>query len=149
MDYKNLNLPAFNYKIKMMESRLHIFDVIRKKFVVITPEEWVRQHFVHFLVNQYNYPRSMIRLEGGLKYNALHKRSDIVVYNREAKPWMLIECKAPEVPIDQSVLDQAAQYNHVLKARYLLVTNGLRHLCCEIDHEGNCFTYLPDLPAYT
>jgi type I site-specific restriction endonuclease len=133
----------------MMESRMHIFDVIRKKFVLITPEEWVRQHFVHFLVNHYKYPRSMIRLEGGLKYNALNKRSDIVVYSRDAKPWMLIECKAPEVPLDQSVLDQAAQYNLILKAPYLVATNGLKHFCCEIDHEEQYTAYLQDLPPYT
>ncbi len=148
MAYKNLNLPAFNYKIKMMEGRMHIFDIIRKKFVLVTPEEWVRQHFIHFLINQYNYPRSMIRLEGGLKYNSLQKRSDIVIYDRQANPWMLVECKAPEVPLDQQVLDQAAQYNHVLKAPYLVATNGLRHFCCEVDQAGECAVYLKDLPLY-
>src|SRR4051812_7298038 len=129
-----LNLPEFEYKIREIEGKLYIFDVLRRKYVFLTPEEWVRQHFVHLLINEYQYPKSLLKNEGGLTYNRLTKRTDIVVYDREGKPFMVIECKGANIPISQSTFEQAAQYNHTLKAPYLTVTNGLQYYCVAIDH---------------
>lgn len=115
---------------------------------MLTPEEWVRQHFVQYLVKQKNYPRSLIKLEGGLKLNGMQKRSDIVVYNSKGEKIMLIECKAPNVPVDQKVFDQAARYNMVHKVPLLVVSNGLVHHCSKIDFEKNSYVFLSELPDY-
>src|SRR5690349_1542646 len=120
-----LNLPAFEYQLKKEEGKVWIFDNLRKKYLVLTPEEWVRQHFVNYLIQERKYPRALIKLEGGLSYNTLAKRSDIVVFDREGKPWMIVECKAPDVVISDGTLRQASMYNAQLKAKYLAVTNGL------------------------
>jgi len=144
----HLNLPAFDYKLKKEAGKLWIFDVIRKKYVVLLPEEWVRQHFINYLIIDRGYPRSLVRIEGGLSYNQLSKRSDIVVFSREGKPWMIVECKSPDIPVTDAVLFQAATYNKTLQARYLVVTNGLLHICSEIDWAANQTKRLPDLPAF-
>jgi len=141
-----LNLPPFEYKIKEIEGKICIFDVIRRKYLVLTPEEWVRQHFVHLLVNQYQYSKNLIRLEGGLKYNQLHKRSDIVIFDEAGQPSLLIECKAPEVSISQAVIEQASRYNLTLRCRYLAITNGLKTFCFEMDYTTKGFKQLQDLP---
>jgi hypothetical protein len=143
-----LNLPEFDYKLKKAEGKVWIFDVIRKKYIVLTPEEWVRQHFIHYLITVKKYPRSLIRVEGGLVYNQLQKRTDIVVYDREGKPWMIVECKSPSMPVSGATLTQASVYNSSLQAGYLSVTNGLVHLCALIDWEGRRTTLLPELPAF-
>ena len=127
-----LNLPPFEYKVKKIDEKLHIFDIIRRKFLLITPEEWVRQHVLHWLINHHHYPKSLIRTESGLQYNQLAKRTDILVYNRNGLPFMLVECKASFVPLTQQVLEQAIRYNAILKAPYLLISNGLDHLLFEI-----------------
>jgi hypothetical protein len=144
-----LNLPDFEYVLKKEEGKLLILDSIRKKYLVLTPEEWVRQHFVNYLIQTLQYPRSLIRIEGGLQFNRLQKRSDIVVFDREGKPWMVIECKAPDVAMSQQTLRQASVYNHSLKAQYLVITNGLQHICCATDWQANTTTVLNDMPAYT
>jgi len=141
-----LNLPPFEHKIKEIEGKICIFDSIRRKYLVLTPEEWVRQHFVHLLVNHYQYSKNLIRLEGGLKYNQLQKRSDIVIFDHDGQPSLLIECKAPEVPINQAVIEQASRYNHTLKCRHIAITNGLKTFCFEIDFTTQGFRQMPDLP---
>lgn len=141
-----LNLPPFKHKIKEIEGKICIFDIVRRKYLVLTPEEWVRQHFVHLLLNHYQYTKSLIRLEGGLKYNQLQKRSDIVIFDNDGLPSLLIECKAPEVSINQAVIEQASRYNRTLKCRYIVITNGLKTFCFEIDFDTQDFRQLRDIP---
>src|SRR5690349_14800264 len=128
-----LNLPDFDYKLKKAEGKVWIFDVIRKKFIVLTPEEWVRQHFVNYLISDLKYPKALIKVEGGLKFNQLSKRSDIVVFNRDGNPWMIVECKSPTIALTQESLMQASVYNSTLRANYITVTNGIVHHCANID----------------
>jgi hypothetical protein len=143
-----LNLPACEYKLKKTEGKISIFDVIRKKFVVLTPEEWVRQHFIHYMIDHLKYPKGLIRVEGGLQFNRLKKRSDIVVYYREGVPWMVVECKSPSQKIDQHTIRQASVYNSSIKAQYIALTNGLKHICCAVNHSGKTTTLLDDFPRY-
>src|SRR5689334_8566895 len=103
-----LNLPAYEHRTRESEGKLWIFDPLRKKFLVLTPEEWVRQHFINYLVVHQKYPKALIKIEGGLTYNQLAKRSDVVVFNREGKPWMLVECKSPDIVLSEQVIRQAA-----------------------------------------
>jgi hypothetical protein len=145
---QKLNLPEFAYTVKKAEGKVWIFDVIRKKYLVLTPEEWVRQHFIHYMISDLYYPRSLIKVEGGLTYNQLAKRSDIVVFDRLGAPWMLVECKSPDLKINESVLRQASAYNHTLRAKYLTVTNGLTHYCSQINWTENKIDLLTELPAY-
>ena len=141
-----LNLPPFNHRLKEAEGKLWIFDPLRKKFLVLTPEEWVRQHFVNYLIAHLNYPKSLIKVEGGLTYNQLAKRSDIVVFGREGKPWMLVECKSPDIKLGEQTVRQAAMYNSKLGAKYIAVSNGLSHLVCHIENSG--IKILTTLPEY-
>jgi hypothetical protein len=143
-----LNLPDFDYKLKKAEGKVWIFDVIRKKYLVLTPEEWVRQHFVHYLINDFKYPKSLIKIEGGLIYNQLQKRTDILIFDREAKPWMVIECKSPDLKLSHITLQQASVYNSTLKAKYLTVTNGLQYFCSATDWTEGKVTLLDELPSY-
>lgn len=142
-----LNLPAYDYKLKKADGKVWIFDGIRKKFVVLTPEEWVRQHFVHYLIYELSYPKALIKIEGGLHYNQLAKRSDIVVFNRAGNSWMIVECKAPEIELNQQVAQQVSVYNSTLKASYVVITNGLRHLCFEMTGGIKSLSELPEYPA--
>jgi type I site-specific restriction endonuclease len=143
-----LNLPPYDYKLKKNDDKLYIFDVLRKKYVFLTPEEWVRQHFIHFLMNKYGYPKSLMKAEGGLKYNNLPKRTDLVVYDRQGKPYIVVECKDTLVKITQATFEQAAHYNFILKAPYLIVVNGLSYHCCYIDHAKQSFQFLEDIPYF-
>lgn len=143
-----LNLPEFEYKLKKAEGKVWIFDGIRKKYLVLTPEEWVRQHFIHYLIKEKKYPKSLIKVEGGLIYNQLQKRTDIVVFNRLGQPWMIVECKSPTLPISSGTLTQASVYNSTLKAEYITVTNGLLHLCAHIDWQQRKTTLLENTPQY-
>ncbi len=143
-----LELPPYPFKIADEGGQLTLFDVIRKKTVVLTPEEWVRQHFVQYLINQKNYPKTLIKLEGGHRLHGMPKRSDIVVYNRSGQKILLIECKAPSVTIDQKTFDQVARYNMVHKVALLAVTNGLQHYYCSIDFENQSYKFIKELPAY-
>lgn len=142
-----LNLPSFDFKVKKQQDKLYIYDSIRRKFLLLTPEEWVRQHFVHFLVQELQYPRGLITTESGLKYNRLQRRTDIVVFNRQGNPYMIVECKAPAVSINQQAFNQVSVYNKVLKANLLVLSNGLQHYCCKLTEEGNKWEFLPEIPA--
>ena len=143
-----LNLPSFEYALAREGSKVSIFDSIRKKYVILTPEEWVRQHVVNYLVVHRNYPRSLIHIEGGVRYNTLAKRSDLVVYNREGRPWMIIECKAPQVAVDNKTVAQASMYNSTLQAGFLVVTNGLIHHCFNINWTSRQTIRLDDFPDF-
>lgn len=143
-----LNLPPYPFKISDHNGTLTLFDEIRKKTIIITPEEWVRQHFVQYLIKQKNYPRSLIKLEGGLKLNTLQKRTDIVVFNPSGQRILMVECKAPSVTIDQKTFDQIARYNMVHKVSLLAVSNGLQHYYCTIDHEKCTYQFIEELPGY-
>ena len=143
-----LNLPPFPFKISDSNGQLTLFDEIRKKHVIITPEEWVRQHFVQYLINQKKYPRSLIKLEGGLRLNGLPKRTDIVVFNPAGEKILMVECKAPSVNINQKVFDQVARYNITHKIAILAVTNGLQHYYCTIDFEKQGYQFIENLPGY-
>jgi hypothetical protein len=144
-----LNLPSFGLKIKEENGIYHIFDHIRKKYLVLTPEEWVRQHLIHFLIEVKKYPRSLMKLEGGLKLNSLQKRSDILLFNKNGKKIILVECKAPAVKITQDTFDQIARYNFVHKVEWLLVSNGIEHFCCRIDYDKKTYSFVEELPDYT
>jgi hypothetical protein len=143
-----LNLPSFDHKLKKINDKLCIWDIIRKKYIVLTPEEWVRQHFVHFLINTHQYPKSLIKLESGLTYNQVMKRTDIQIFDRQGELFMIIECKAPHIQLTQVVFSQAAQYNQVLKAKYLTVTNGMIFHCCQTDWENMKIDFLENLPVF-
>jgi len=125
-----------------------IFDSIRKKFILLTPEEWVRQHVVEFLLNEKKYSKSLINVEKVVKVNGMNKRYDVIVFNSDGSIFLLIECKAPEVKIDQKTFDQIARYNLILNAQYLMVTNGLNHYFCEMDFENEKYTFLKELPEF-
>lgn len=143
-----LNLPPFDHNIVNQNGKPYIFDIIRKKYVYLTPEEWVRQHFIHLLINHFSYPKSLFKIETGLKYNDLMKRSDILVYDREGERFMIIECKSPDQKISRAVFDQAAVYNKTLQASYVAVTNGLQSFCAKIDHLNGIVEHQQDLPAF-
>ncbi|MET6990718.1 type I restriction enzyme HsdR N-terminal domain-containing protein [Sediminicola arcticus] len=144
-----LNFPAYNFRFKNSENKVQIFDVIRKKFVVLQPEEWVRQHVVHHLISDKNYPKSLINVEKQVKLNNMIKRYDVVVYNSDASIEILVECKAPEIKISQLTFDQIARYNMELKANYLMVTNGQDHYYCKMDLEKEKYTFLQHIPDFS
>jgi len=144
-----LNLPPYPFKITEFNGQLSLFDIIRKRDIIITPEEWVRQHFVQYLINQKKYPKSLIKLEGGHKLHGMAKRTDIVVYNPAGEKILLVECKAPSITIDQKTFDQVARYNMVHKVKLLAVTNGLQHYYCVIDFEERDYKFIEEMPFYT
>lgn len=125
-----------------------IFDKLRKKYIVLTPEEWVRQHFVYFLIEEKKYPVTLIALEKQLTINNLKKRSDILVFNTDGKPEIIVECKAPSIKITQNTFDQIARYNLKLRANYLILTNGLEHFYCKMDFKNETYIFLKDIPHY-
>jgi hypothetical protein len=145
---QQLNFPSYSFRFKNSENKPYIFDEIRKKFVVLTPEEWVRQHVVRYLIDNKKYSKSFINVEKLVKVNGINKRYDIVVFDSKGNIFLLIECKAPEVPISQKTFDQIAQYNLVLKASYLMVTNGLNHYFCQMDFENEKYSFLSALPDF-
>lgn len=143
-----LNLPAYPFKLRQSDDTTYIFDEIRKKFLVLTPEEWVRQHIVQYMVREKGYPRSLIKLEGGMKLNSLQKRTDIIAFNAAGEKVLLVECKAPSVKISQKVFDQIARYNIVHQIPMLAVTNGLEHYYCQIDFAAKRYNFLESMPPY-
>ncbi|MCC9070085.1 type I restriction enzyme HsdR N-terminal domain-containing protein [Flavobacterium sp. F-65] len=145
---QKLNFPSYIFRFKNSENKVSIFDEIRKKFIILTPEEWVRQHVVQFLMVEKKYPKSLINVEKVLKVNGLRKRYDIVVYNPDGTIYILVECKAPEVKISQATFDQIARYNMTMNAQYLTVTNGLQHYFCQMDFENEKYEFLRELPNY-
>lgn len=144
-----LNLPSYTFKLKSNENKTLIFDNLRKKYVVLTPEEWVRQHFVSFLIEEKKYPVSLIAIEKQLTINNLKKRTDILIFSTEGKPNIIVECKAPTVKITQDTFDQIARYNLQLQAKYLIVTNGLEHYYCLLDTDNECYRFLQEIPNFS
>lgn len=144
-----LNLPNYPFKLVRDKNKLVIFDEIRKKYLVLTPEEWVRQHWIQHLINTKGFPKALIQSEGGLKLNSLQKRTDIVVFNNLGKRVLIAELKAPSVKITQAVFDQVARYNMVHRVPYLLVSNGIQHFYCQINFENDSYIFLEELPHYT
>ncbi|MGJ3235966.1 type I restriction enzyme HsdR N-terminal domain-containing protein [Marivirga sp.] len=130
---QKLNLPPYDVNLRKMDGKIHIFDPIRKKYLVLTPEEWVRQHFLQFLIHHKSYPASLIKMESGLKYYERNKRTDLVVYNRAMKPHLLVECKAPDVKITDKTFSQIANYYSKFQAKYMIITNGMEHYCFRPD----------------
>ena len=145
---QKLNFPTYTFRFKNSENKVAIFDEIRKKFVILTPEEWVRQNVVRFLLDEKKYPKSYVNVEKVIKINGLTKRYDIVVFQPNGQLFLLIECKAPEVAISQNTFDQIARYNMVLEAKYLMVTNGLNHYFCQMDFENEKYLFLKALPEF-
>ncbi len=145
---QKLNFPTYSFRFKNSENKMAIFDEIRKKFVWLSPEEWVRQNVVRYLIDEKKYPKSLINVEKALKINGLTKRYDVVVFNSDGSILILIECKAPEIKISQTTFDQIARYNLTLKANYLMITNGLNHYFCSMDFEKGRYDFLEDLPQF-
>lgn len=144
---KKLKLPPYKFRIEESIKGYNIFDDIRHKLVALTPEEWVRQHFIHYLTDHLNYPRSLIKIETGLKYNRLLKRSDIVAFDREGKPFLLVECKSADIKISKDAVYQVALYNKTLKARYIVVSNGLDFLCADLEKPGE-MQWILNIPEF-
>jgi len=142
----SLNLPAFNYKVKQVNGKPHIFDIIRRKFILLTPEEWVRQHFIHLLITHYGYPKSLFAVETGLQYHALAKRTDIMVLSSDHLPFLLVECKAPFIKVTEATFAQISRYNFTLQPQYLAVTNGMNHYCFKATNGQ--VEFMDDFPVY-
>lgn len=141
-----LNLPPFHPSMKFEQGKYWIFDTLRKKHLVLTPEEWVRQHWVNFLIDHHGYPKGLFSLEKGLKYNRLIKRSDLVVLDRNGDPFLLVECKAPEVPIDERTLSQAMAYNKKIQSPNVILSNGIKHICLGYNETYKTFEQLYSIP---
>jgi hypothetical protein len=145
---QELNLPKTELKIITKDGKLHVFDVLRRKYVALTPEEWVRQQFVHFLIGQKGYPAECIGNEVSINLNGTKKRCDTVVYGGNAQPTMIVEYKSPQVEITQQVFEQISRYNIKLRVKWLIVSNGLQHYCCQIDYKSGTYQFVEDIPAY-
>ncbi|MBR1803934.1 MAG: type I restriction enzyme HsdR N-terminal domain-containing protein [Muribaculaceae bacterium] len=144
-----LNLPEYDFNVKKNDAGHVIFDALRKKFVALTPEEWVRQHFVQYLIHERQFPPALMGNEVSLTQNGIKRRCDTVVAARDGSPLVIVEYKAPGITITQATFDQIVRYNMVLHARYLIVSNGMTHYCCRIHYDQNTYEFLPDIPLYT
>lgn len=145
-----LNLPHYQFNIKKNDKgALVIFDHLRQRFITLTPEEWVRQNFVRFLIEEKQFPKALMGNEVSLLQNGIKRRCDTLVADIEGNPFVIVEYKAPSIPITQSVFDQIVRYNMVMKAKCLIVSNGLQHYCCKIDYENNSYSFLRDIPNYS
>ena len=145
---QELNFPKYPFRFKNSENKISIFDTIRKRFVILQPEEWVRQHCVQFLIEEKKFPKTLVNVEKLLMVNGLKKRYDIVVFNTDGSIHLIVECKAPSIPINQNTFDQIARYNLTLNATYLMVTNGLNHYYCQMDFENERYQFLKEIPDY-
>ena len=141
-----LNFPTYTFRFKSNENKRMVFDPIRKKFVVLTPEEWVRQHVLQYLIQQKGYSPSLINVEKQLLLNGTQKRYDVVVFNPNGSIFLIVECKAPSIGITQDTFDQIARYNLVTQAQYLMVSNGLEHYFCQMDYQAEQYIFLKELP---
>ena len=148
MNMPQLNLPNATLKTKLVGGTTQVFDAVRKKYLVLTPEEWVRQHFIHYLNSEKKYPLGLMGVEQMVKYNEQSTRADIVLYTSEGNPNMIVECKAPKVKITQDTFNQIAKYNFKLRVDFLVVTNGMQHFCCAMDYENNKITFLEEIPHF-
>ncbi len=144
----SLNLPSYDAKIRKNGSLMEIYDSLRRKYVALTPEEWVRQHFVNWLISDKEYPTSLMANEAGIKLNSLTRRCDTVVYDQHLDPLMIIEYKESNISITQDVFDQVVRYNTVLKVPYIVVSNGVNHYCCKMNYEKQSYDFLTDIPNY-
>ena len=144
-----LNLPEYNFKIKKEKEKLLIFDSQRRKYVVLTPEEWVRQNFIQFLIQEKGYPSAYIAIEKELILNGLKKRCDAIIYNKNGEPYIIIELKAPNVSINQKTFDQVAVYNAKLMVNLFMISNGIDHFCCKIDFKNAKYDYFTEIPSYS
>ena len=144
-----LNLPEYNFRIKKLDEKLLIFDSQRKRYVSLTPEEWVRQHFIRFLIEEKGYPAAYLAVEKQLSMNGMKKRCDAILYNEHALPILIIELKAPSVPITQTTFDQVAVYNAKLKVDFFMISNGIEHYCCKVDTLNSQYKFFPELPEYS
>lgn len=145
---KELNLPQYSFKITGDEKSEMIFDPIRKKYVKLTDEEWVRQNFLQYLIQKGKYPPGLIKVEGMFKFNNLKRRTDILLHNRRGEPVMIVECKAPDIPVNDIVFDQIVCYNMEFKVPYIVVTNGLVHYICRVNHEDKTWEFLNVIPLF-
>lgn len=144
-----LQFPSYDFRLKNKQNKPFIFDLVRKKFVWLTPEEWVRQHVLNYLIQDKKYPLSHINIEKQIEVNGLKKRYDIVIYNRDGSIHLLVECKAPEIKINQTTFDQIARYNFKLNATFLMVTNGLQHFYCQILEKEEKYQFLREIPEFS
>ncbi len=144
----SLCLPQYDIKVKKENGRMSVLDVLRRKYVVITPEEWVRQHFVHFLMEHLGYPSALLQNEVELRCGDKKLRCDSILYGTDTRPRMIIEYKAPHIPITQKVFDQISAYNLLLHVDYLIVSNGKKHYCCKMDYVNNSYHFLREIPPY-
>lgn len=143
-----LNLPTYEYRLREQNGRQQIFDVLRRRYVALTPEEWVRQHFVHYLIEHKGYPKGLLANEVELRVGEKHLRCDTVLYDKTLHPKIIVEYKAPDIAITQKVFNQITVYNMLLHVDYLIVSNGMQHYCCQMDYEQNRYTFLSDIPNY-
>ena len=148
MNLPQLKLPITALKTKSVKGIIQVFDQVRKKYFVLTPEEWVRQHFIHYLNQEKNYPLGLMGVEKMIKYNGMQTRADIVLYAADGTPNMIVECKASNVKITQDTFYQIARYNFKLRVEFLVVTNGMRHFCCQMDYEKNEINFLEEIPNF-
>lgn len=146
---QKLNLPEYSFRIKTTEGKSYIFDSLRKKYVRLTPEEWVRQNFAQFLIAEKNYSVSLITVEAAVKVNGNPQRADLVVFDRSGNPALVAEFKAPKIKISQQTFDQIVRYNMQLKVKFLIVSNGLDHFCCQINYADNSYSFLPEIPDFS
>ncbi len=144
-----LNLPEYEINVVERDGKRMIFDFLRRKYVALTPEEWVRQHFTHFLVSQKGYPKTLLANEAQLQIGDKHLRCDTVLYNKEMQPLMIVEYKAPQIQLQQKTFDQIAAYNLLLHADFLVVSNGLQHYCCQMVYEQRTYRFLTEIPDYS
>lgn len=145
---RELNLPAYEFRIKTEGTKRYIFDSVRKRFVLLTPEEWVRQHFIRYLVEEKNYPQSLMAVEKQVILNGKQFRFDLLIYRRNGRPLLIAEFKAPGVKISQGTFDQVVRYNMALKVERVVVSNGMQHFVCEVDYEQNSYKYLREVPEF-
>ncbi len=146
---QRLNLPEYDFRTKTENGKQLIFDSIRKKFVVLTPEEWVRQNFIQYLKNEKKYPVNLMAVEKQIMVNGKQRRFDLLIYLRNGQPYLIAEFKAPNVKITQDTFDQVVRYNMTLRVERVIVSNGLQHFACEIDYVKNDFIYLPEIPGFS
>ena len=144
-----INLPPYEIKLREKDGQRQIFDFLRRRYVSLTPEEWVRQHFVHFLIEQKGYPKGLLANEVELRVGDKKLRCDSLLYNKALQPQMIIEYKAPHIEITQRVFDQITVYNFLLHVDYLIVSNGLQHYCCRMNYEKNSWEFLKEIPNYS
>lgn len=144
-----LNLPPAPLRIRQEGETQYVFDILREKWVVLTPEEWVRQHFTSWMRTVKGYPSSLMTNEKGIEVNGIRRRCDTIIFDKNGAPLIIIEYKAPDVKIVQEVFDQIVRYNMALKASYLIVSNGMNHYCCRMDYANSTYHFIPRIPDYT